>query len=273
MSTLLPRTSLPLRALLAVTWLSTGIFSLYIALFYGGAILAGTLERDWNEVLPRLYETASTPAAWMIGMHFFAGSAVLLLGPLQFITALRTRHPALHRWTGRVYVLSALAAGVGGLAYLLLKGAVGGPVMQLGFGLYGALTVLAALQAYRHARARRFELHRAWAIRLFALGIGSWLYRLDYGIWLKLVGGIGHARQSFDGPFDLVMDFFFYVPNLLAAELFIRRRPGRALPTLRRHAGTAGIVVLVAFIGLATYLFAHSYWLPHIGRRLAPLFA
>jgi len=273
MSHSLPRTSLPLRALLAVTWLSTGIFSLYIALFYGGAILAGTLERDWNEVLPRLYEKASTPAAWMIGMHFFAGSAVLLLGPLQFITTLRTRHPAFHRWTGRVYVLSALAAGIGGLAYLLLKGAVGGPAMQLGFGLYGALTVLAALQAYRHARARRFDLHRAWAIRLFALGIGSWLYRLDYGIWLKLVGGIGHAPHSFDGPFDLVMDFFFYLPNLLVAELFIRRQARRALPALRRHAGTAGIVVLATFIGLATYLFAHAYWLPHIGRRLAPLFA
>jgi hypothetical protein len=272
MSESLPRTALPLRALLAVTWISTGIFSLYIALFYGGAILAGSLERDWNEVLPRLYEQASMPAAWMIGMHFFAGSAVLLLGPLQFITALRTSHPAIHRWTGRVYVVSGLAAGVGGVTYLLLKGAVGGPLMDIGFGLYGLLTVLAASLAWIHARAGRFDRHRAWAIRLFALGIGSWLYRLDYGIWLKLVGGIGHARQSFDGPFDIVMDFFFYVPNLLVAEWFILRRPGLSRPALRRHLGTAGIVVLVLFIGLATWLFAHAYWLPHIGRRLAPLF-
>ena len=231
MSQSLPRAGLPLRALLAVTWISTGIFSLYIALFYGGAILVGSLERDWNEVLPRLYEKASTPAAWMIGMHFFAGSAVLLL-----------------------------------------KGAVGGPMMDIGFGLYGLLTVGAASLAWIHARAGRLDRHRAWAIRLFALGIGSWLYRLDYGIWLKLVGGIGHARQSFDGPFDIVMDFFFYLPNLAVAEWFIRRKPGGTTAALRRHLGTAGIVVLVLFVGLATWLFARAYWLPHIGRRLAPLF-
>ena len=270
MSTLL-RTSLPLRALLAITWISTGIFSIYIAVFYGGAIFAGSLEQDWNQVLPDLYDKAATPAAWMIGMHFFAGSAVLLLGPLQFITALRRRHPAFHRWTGRIYVLSALAAGIGGLSYLVLKGAVGGIVMELGFGLYGVLTVLAALQTIRHARARRTELHRAWAVRLFALGIGSWLYRLYYGLWLKGIGGMGHT-QTFDGPFDMVMSFFFYLPNLLVAEYLIRRA-GLAAPAagLRRHAGAGGIVLLVLFLALATWLFAYSYWLPHIGRRLGLL--
>ena len=74
-----------------------------------------------------------------------------------------------------MHIVSALLAGSGGLAYLALKGAVGGIVMEIGFGLHGVPTVLAALQAWRHAAARRLELHRAWAIRLFALGIGSWL--------------------------------------------------------------------------------------------------
>ena len=263
-------TSLPLRALLAITWLSTGIFSIYIAMFYGGAIFAGSLEQDWNQVLPDLYDKAATPAAWMIGMHFFAGSAVLLLGPLQFIAALRQRYPTFHRWTGRVYLVSALAAGIGGLAYLLLKGAVGGIVMEVGFGMYGVLTVLAAVQTLRHARARRLTQHRAWAIRLFALGIGSWLYRLYYGIWLKGIGGMGHT-QTFDGPFDNVMSFFFWAPNLLVAEYLIRRAAPGPAAGLRRHLGAGGIVVLVLVLALATWLFAYSYWLPHIGRRLASL--
>lgn len=259
--------ALPLRALLAIVWLSTGIFSLYIAAFYGGAIVAGTLERDWNEVLPRLYEPDSVAAAASIGMHFIAGATVLLLGPLQFITALRARHPRLHRTSGRVYLVASLLTGVGGLAYLALKGAVGGIVMDIGFGLYGVLTVLAAVQAWRHAVARRLDLHRAWAIRLFALGIGSWLYRMYYGIWLKGFGGAGHT-STFDGPFDMTMSFFFYLPNLLVAEYFIRRSP-RPL----RLWGSAGIVALALVLLLATWLSAHAYWLPHIGRRLAPLFA
>lgn len=263
---------MPLRSLLAIVWISTGIFSVYIATFYGGAILAGTLEKDWNEVLPRLYEPGAIAAATMIGMHFIAGSSVLLLGPLQFIPALRTRHPRLHRWTGRVYLVSALLAGIGGLAYLALKGAVGGIVMEIGFGLYGALTVLAALQAWRHAAARRLDLHRAWAIRLFALGIGSWLYRMYYGIWLKGLGGAGHTG-SFDGPFDMTMSFFFYLPNLLVAEYFIRRHAQPMSSAPRRVLGQAGIVALVLVLLAATWLFASAYWLPHIGRRLAPLFA
>jgi uncharacterized membrane protein len=259
--------ALPLRALLAVVWLSAGIFSFYIAAFYGGAIFAGTVERDWNEVLPRLYEPGAASAAVMIGIHFIAGSTVLLLGPLQFITALRTRHPRIHRWTGRVYLVASLLTGVGGLAYLLLAGAVGGPVMAAGFGLYGMLTVLAAVQAWRHAVARRMDLHRAWAIRLFALGIGSWLYRMYYGIWLKLLDGPGHT-QTFDGPFDMTMSFFFYLPNLLVAEYFIRRRGQRLLSAPRRVLGQTGIVVLALVLLLATWLFAYAYWLPHIARRL-----
>lgn len=263
---------MPLRALLAIVWISTGIFSFYIAAFYGGAILAGTLDKDWNEVLPALYAPDALAAAAMIGMHFIAGAAVLLLGPLQFITSLRTRHPRFHRWTGRVYLVSALLAGVGGLAYLALRGAVGGIVMELGFGLYGVLTVLAAVQAWRHAVARRLDLHRAWAIRLFALGIGSWLYRMYYGIWLKGLDGAGHTG-TFDGPFDMTMSFFFYLPNLLVAEYFIRRRSPPVFSAPRRVLGQAGIALLVLVLLAATWLFAYAYWLPHIGRRLAPLFA
>jgi hypothetical protein len=64
------------------------------------------------------------------------------------------------------------------------------------------LMVLAALETVRHARQRCFDEHRAWAIRLFALTIGSWLYRMDYGFWWLITHGAGHTR-SFDGAFDI----------------------------------------------------------------------
>lgn len=41
--------------------------------------------------------------------------------------------------------------------------------MNIGFDLYGVLLIVAAGNAWRHARARRFDLHRAWAIRPFTL--------------------------------------------------------------------------------------------------------
>lgn len=94
-----PSTSAPshaTRAMMLVAWLSAAIFSAYIVIFYGGAIFTGTMHEDWNEVLPRLYDQASLPANIMIGLHFFAGAAVLMLGPLQLLPSKRQRAPGLH---------------------------------------------------------------------------------------------------------------------------------------------------------------------------------
>ena len=254
------------RALFLTAWISAFIFGVYIVVFYGGAVFTGSMQ-DWNQVLPRLYEAASRPATLAIGAHFFAGAVVLLLGPLQFLPGLRAGAPTVHRAVGRVYAFAALGAGLGGLSYLVLKGAVGGLAMDAGFGLYGVLVVLSTINAVRHARARRFELHRAWATRLFALGIGSWLYRMDYGIWLKLVGGIGHSH-TFDGPFDHVMDFFFYVPNLFVAEAVIRAQRNAAHVLGARTLRTA-LIVATCLLVISTALFTRSYWGPHIVARLA----
>ncbi|TDY38313.1 putative membrane protein DUF2306 [Paraburkholderia rhizosphaerae] len=273
----LPRVSTPSRRpgrtasrlLFIVCWLSAIIFSAYIVVFYEGALLTHTMQ-DWNDVLPRVYQPGSMLATAAIGAHFLAGAIVLILGPTQLITPLRARAPAVHRWVGRSYAAAALATGIGGLIYIAVEGTVGGPVMSTGFALYGALMVLCAVKTVQHARACRFDAHRAWAIRLFALGLGSWLFRIDYGIWLKLVGGFGHHSHTFDGPFDRIMVFFFYVPNLFVAELIIRRRDGVQAGTARTITSLSiGVVALLVLV--ATILFGRSYWLPHITQRLTDL--
>jgi uncharacterized membrane protein len=253
------------RALVAVVWISAGFFALYIVAFYAGAIADGTPER-WNQALPRLYEPHDLSATIGIGVHFATGAVVLLLGPVQLIGAIRQRVPRLHRWLGRVYVSTALITGLGGLAFIAAKGTIGGTPMNIGFGLYGVLVVLASVEAFRHARARRFDQHRAWAIRLFALAIGSWLYRMDYGIWRMLAHGVGHTK-TFDGPFDVVMAFFFYVPNLIVAEAFIRGRELRASATLKVAAALL-LTSATVLLGIGTYYFTLYYWGPSIVARL-----
>ena len=252
-------------ALVGTVWVSATLFGLYILAFYAGALAEGEMEK-WNGVLPRLYEADTPVATAGIGMHFAAGGIILALGCIQLIGAVRRRWPAAHRWMGRVYVAAALLAGVGGLSFILTKGTIGGAVMDAGFGLYGVLTVLAAVQTARHARARRMDAHRAWALRLFALAIGSWLYRMDYGFWIMLTDGAGHARD-FRGPFDVVMAFWFYLPNLLVAEAFIRARRVSAPPAVRLAA--AGVLAgATGFLLLGTYYFTRIYWGPAILDRL-----
>jgi hypothetical protein len=252
-------------ALVGTVWMSATLFGLYILAFYAGSLADGHVSK-WNQNLTGLYEPHSPAATSGLGVHFLAGGVILILGCIQLIGKVRTRWPALHRWVGRIYVSAALLAGLGGLTFISLVGTIGGRVMDIGFGLYGALMVLAAVQTFRFARARSLSRHRAWALRLFALAIGSWLYRMDYGFWLLLGGGRGHTHD-FHGPFDHVMAFFFYLPNLLIVEAFIRANQSAAPPKFKLAA--AGLFAgATGFLLLGTYYFTKLYWGPAILQRL-----
>lgn len=249
------------RALaLAVRWLGIAVvallclsglqFCLYIALTYVAPLFGGDL-RGWNDnFLPGLYDADNPAATGSIGMHFITGAVVMVLGCVQLLPFLRERWPALHRWNGRIYVALATLTAVGGLGFIVLQGTVGGAVMNIGFGLYGVLMILASVQTIRYARARRFDLHRAWAIRLFVLVIASWLYRLEYGLSALLE--LGGRSAGFSGSFDHVMAFAFYLPNLVIAELYVRAlRPSSS--TLTRTAAFAAMLIAAAVTAMGVY--------------------
>lgn len=256
------------RLLVLASWISGAIFAAYIIGFFGGTALGGAGER-WNESLPRLYEGRAWLSTAAIGTHFMAGGVLLLLGPIQLFGSIRRNLPALHRWLGRIYVVSAGLAGLGGLGFIVGRGTVGGTLMDVGFGIYGALMVLCACLAYTRARSGRYQQHRAWAIRLFALTVGSWLYRMEYGAWHVLTGGIG-IESGFSGWFDAIMMFFFYVPNLLVAELFIRSRQRDYRPVASLGA-TAILLIASAFIIFATWTFTARNWGPRMISGIAEI--
>ena len=87
-----------------------------------------------------------------------------------------------------------------------------------------------------------------------------------YGIWKMVANGAGHTR-AFDGPFDVVMAFFFYVPNLIVAEAFIRNRQLRTRLTANLGAALllSGVTVLLA---VGTYYFTVYHWGPSIMARM-----
>lgn len=247
--------------LVVTVWVSAGLFGLYILAFYASSAYKGNMQR-WNQVLTGLYEQGFTTATTGIGLHFAAGGVILVLGSIQLIDAVRVRYSAIHRWVGRLYVVSSLLAALGGITFIIIKGTVGGTVMNIGFGIYGILMGVAGVETYRHAAARRINKHRAWALRLYALAIGSWLYRMDYGFWLLLADGMGHNRH-FTGPFDRIMAFFFYIPNLLVAEAFIRSFKYKVSSLLSLFS-TLVVLAMTAFLLLGTYYFTKFYWGPAI---------
>lgn len=241
--------------------LSTLIFGLYILIFYALALFNGNTNQ-WNEVLPGLYDDSNRSSTIGIGIHFITGGIILILGCVQLFDKVRTKYPKFHRWTGRVYVLASLFTAIGGLTFIFLKGTIGGWVMDIGFGLYGVLMIITAIKTIQHARAAQFDQHRAWALRLFALAIGSWLYRMDYGFWLLLADGYGHTKD-FQGSFDRFMSFFFYIPNLLVAEIFIGKR-NVAKTSFMKVLAAILLLFATGIIGLGSYFFTKHLWGPEI---------
>jgi hypothetical protein len=48
-------------------------------------------------------------------VHILPGALFLILGPLQFVPKIRQRHLQVHRWTGRMLVISGLIIGISAL--------------------------------------------------------------------------------------------------------------------------------------------------------------
>ncbi|WGI21582.1 DUF2306 domain-containing protein [Amylibacter sp. IMCC11727] len=167
-----------------------------------------------------------------IFLHMLFGAIITILAPLQLSEWLRQNRPKFHRFIGRILVGLAVPTTLGGLGYIALKGTIGGVQMDVAFALYGVLLSVAAIQAARFARAGHFTRHNRWALRFFFLIIGSWIYRVHYALWFTIVGEAGHT-STFDGAFDQVQNWAFFLPYLLILEARFTHRDG---PFWARHA-------------------------------------
>ena len=228
-----------------------GWFGAYIALRASGATIKNF--EQWRALVAGL--PMPTASAWIanlgIGLHFVMGAVLVLAWPILLSARVRSRHRQVHRWTGRIYVSAGVLAGVGGMSFILSHGAYS-RAASVAFGVWGAVMVFSAVMAYVHARAKRFDLHRAWAIRLFAMVLGSWLFDIEIQGWAHWTGGIGMHADGASGPFDLAMTVLFFVPNLVVAEWVIRRMHRR--PVLQGRLMWPALVVC----GAVALVFAHA---------------
>jgi hypothetical protein len=154
----------------------------------------------------------------LLTMHAGLATTALVIGPLQFFAAIRTRHPRGHRRIGTTYVICCLGAGAAGLPLAL--GSTEGPVATAGFGALALVWIAATANAWRLARARDFVRHRRWMIRSFALTFAAVTLRLYLPI-------VAIAHLDFHWGYRAI-SFLAWVPNLIGAELWLRRDDRRA---------------------------------------------
>ncbi len=250
------------QLLVVIVWISSGLFGLYIVAHYGGSYIRGNLTQ-WNGLFnPNLYDPEHSRATAGMALHFIAGGIILVLGSIQLIEAIRHRFIHFHRWVGRLYVAACLLTAIGGLIFILLRGTVGGITMDIGFAAYGIAMLVCSIQTIKYAKRNLLNQHRAWAIRLYALAIGSWLYRMYYG-FMFFTEILPIEQRDFRAPIDVIMIFFFWIPNLLVAEFFIQSSANR-LPTFIQMTGSLFLLLVITFISLATYSITKDAWGPAI---------
>ena len=148
-------------------------------------------------------------------LHIAGGMGALLAGPWQFSKSLRARSLGLHRWIGRFYLLEVALGSIAGFAMALVSEE--GLPTHFGFGLLAALWFFTGLQAYRMVRQGDIAAHRRWMIRNFALTLAAVTLRN----WMPLMLFALHwpFRTSY-----IIVSWLCWVPNLLVAEWFLRRR-------------------------------------------------
>lgn len=237
------------------------LFALYVTVFYGGAAARGEAHL-WDEVLPRGLIASDGPGNLALASHLLLAVLITVAGVMQLTPALRNRFPAVHRWTGRTYMVAVLLVSVGGLWLIWTRGPR--PLeTSIAISLNAVLIWAFALNAWRHAAARRIALHRRWALRLFLASSGVWFFRVGLMFWILVNGGrpVG-LGDNLDGWFAIGLSFGQYVVPLLVLEFYLRAKEGRA-PALKVAAAVLlGVLTLAMAAGIGTAFL--GMWLPRM---------
>ncbi|PHY18391.1 DUF2306 domain-containing protein [Caulobacter sp. BP25] len=220
------------KAWFCVAAIGQAAFIWMIIAHYGRKTLAGDLA-GWNDKpIIKGYVAGDGLGNALFAVHVLLAVVVTLGGLMQLVPAIRAKAPALHRWTGRVFFVTAFAMALGGLwltwgrpTYLSLASAIL-------VSLNGVLILLFAAQAWRMAAARRLDAHRRWALRAYLAVNGVWFLRVALMVWAPLTRGWGMDRKL-SGPADIALQLCAYVLPLVVLEAYLRAQAG-ASPRLKR---------------------------------------
>lgn len=182
------------------------------------------LRITWQYVPPsddvaflRIKQSYLTIFHWKLAfwIHVYTSMLTLAAGFTQFAPTLLAKRPVIHRRVGKIYVVVVcLVSGPSGFVMGLY--ANGGLTSRIAFVLLAVLWIGATGLAWRAVLMRRWQKHREWMIRSYALTLSAITLR----IWKYLIVMTFAPR-----PMDVyrIVAWLGFIPNLLIAEWWIRR--------------------------------------------------
>lgn len=155
---------------------------------------------------------------WSLFLHALGGFLFGAIGPLQFAGALKRRFGKLHRWSGRIFIIAGVSLGLSSL-YLLATFPDATTWVVVSARAAGGLGLILVLILALHAIAKgRVEVHRAWMIRAYAIGMGSATLAAFIQLPIFLITG-----EPLEGYAADVLFVAAWAINLAIAEWVIRR--------------------------------------------------
>jgi hypothetical protein len=250
----------------AKTWVIVAVFGqwlfvAYLVLLYGH----GLIHADWkilNAVMPQGYVPGQTAGNLAHVVHIALGALLTSSLTLQLLPWLRRHAPRVHRWNGRVFMVSVVLSTLTALYMTWFRSFTYGDVWQhLGVTLTALLILFCTAKAYTFARAHRFAEHRPWALRLFLVANGVWFFRIMLMAWILINHGpAGFDPKTFTGPALTIISFAETLVPLAVLELYLRAQ--RSPSILQRISVATLLMTLTLATVLGIFGATMGMWLP-----------
>jgi len=231
----------------AVMVIGQWIFVYYTAAFYGASTLTGNFAA-WNEhPFVRGHVAGDTIGNLAFAAHVMLAIVITAGGTLQLLPQIRARAPWLHRWNGRVFLLTAAIVSLAGFYMVWLRQGAEPELHDLSISFNGALILLFGALAWRAAAARNVASHRRWALRALMVVNGVFFIRLIFSGWVLLT----QSEPS------IAMFYIFEVASFLLPlailELYLRAQD-KGGPLMRATAAAA-VFGATAYMAIGTFAF------------------
>ena len=233
-------------------------FFYYISRFYGPSTLQGNFQL-WtkNKMLIKGYVPGDTAGNLAFAAHALLAGIIAFGGALQLVPKIRARAMTLHRWNGRLFVVTALGVSITGLYMVWVRGTLDDLWGGLCVSLDGVLIIVFSLLMWRTAVKHRIADHRRWALRTYIVANGQWFTRVGMLAWAIST----HGYQM--GAFFRVWALGSTLLPLALMELYIQAKDGARG---ERFAMAGALVVVTLLMALGIFGTVAFMWRPILGR-------
>ena len=237
-------------------------FIAFILGFYGPTLVSGDFA-SWNEKpLIDGHIEGDTAGNLMFAAHVTMAAVMTLSGLMQLTPQIRSRAPALHRASGRVFLVMACLLALGGLWLVIVRGTQLSAISAVATSLDAVLILVFAAMTVRYALQRKIAVHQVWAMRLFMVANGVWFMRIMMMAWIIIAQGPVGMNRTLSGPTDIVISFGCFLIPLAIYELYRLAKHSRSATTKTAAAGLVFVSAGVTAIGVfGTVAFM---WLPYM---------